>query len=180
MEIGSSQSFVIAQGFRQIGEHWGLIGHDGSLRLFAQLTADPDRPAVRPVEAYQTMLSSMQPGWTMRWLQIFWPDPTPRKHFFEHAENWCEPGEEGKGKNSCVRAYYCSFRKLLCLSCSGPLLSFFHLVMKVLHGGTDCQSCWGLMVCWLSHYLWMKSRNWPAVSSTQSWNDTRNTISVAT
>ena len=98
MEIGSSQSFVIAQGFRQIGEHWGLIGHDGSLRLFAQLTADPDRPAVRPVEAYQTMLSSMQPGWTMRWLQIFWPDPTPRKHFFEHAQNWCEPGEEGEGQ----------------------------------------------------------------------------------
>jgi hypothetical protein len=97
MEIGSTQSFVIAQGFRQIGEHWGLNGHDGSLRLFAQLTADPDLPTVRPVEAYQTMLSSLQPGWTIRWLQIFWPDPTPRKHFFEHAQNWTEPDREGEG-----------------------------------------------------------------------------------
>jgi hypothetical protein len=95
MEIGSSQSFVIAQGFRQVGEHWGLSGHDGSLRLFAQLTADPDRPEVRPAEAYQALLSSMQPGWTMRWLQIFWPDPLAREQFFEHAQNWNESDEEG-------------------------------------------------------------------------------------
>jgi hypothetical protein len=97
MEIGSSQSFVIAQGFRQVGEHWGLVGHDGSLRLFAQLTADPDRQEVRPVEAYQALLSSMQPGWTVRWLQIFWPDPIPRKKFFEHAQNWKTQGGEGDG-----------------------------------------------------------------------------------
>jgi hypothetical protein len=97
MEIGSSHSFVIAQGFRQVGEHWGLIGHDGSLRLFAQLTADPDRPAVRPVEAYRALLASLQPGWTLRWLQIFWPDPIPRKKFFEHAQNWNEQGGEGEG-----------------------------------------------------------------------------------
>ena len=98
MEIGSSQSFVIAQGFRQVDEHWGLIGHDGSLRLFAQLTADADRLAVRPVEAYRALLSSLQPGWTLRWLQIFWPDAIPRKAFFEYAQHWCEPGEEGEGR----------------------------------------------------------------------------------
>jgi hypothetical protein len=97
MEIGSSQSFVIAQGFHQVGEHWGLIGHDGSLRLFAQLTADPDRPAARPTEAYQALLSSLQPGWTIRWLQIFWPDPIMRQHFFECAQNWNELGGEGEG-----------------------------------------------------------------------------------
>ena len=97
MEIGSSQSFVIAQGFRQVGEHRGLVGHDGSLRLFAQLTADPDRQEVRPVEAYQALLSSMQPGWTVRWLQIFWPDPIPRKKFFEHAQNWKTQDGEGDG-----------------------------------------------------------------------------------
>jgi hypothetical protein len=96
MEIGSSQSFVIAEGFRQVEEHWGLIGHDGSLRLFAQLTADADRLAVRPVEAYRALLSSLQPGWTLRWLQIFWPDAVPRKAFFEHAQQWCAPGEEGR------------------------------------------------------------------------------------
>jgi hypothetical protein len=94
MEIGSSQSFVIAQGFRQVGEHWGLIGHDGSLRLFAQLTADPDRPAVRPVDAYRALLSSLQPGWTLRWLQIFWPDSIPRKKFFEYAQKWSEHSEK--------------------------------------------------------------------------------------
>ena len=96
MKIGSSQSFVIAQGFRQVEEHWGLIGHDGSLRLFAQLTADADRLAVRPVEAYRALLSSLQPGWMLRWLQIFWPDAVPRKAFFEHAQHWGELGEKGE------------------------------------------------------------------------------------
>ena len=95
MEIGSSQNFVIARGFRQVEGHWGLIGHDGSLRLFAQLTADPDRPEVRPSEAYQALLASLQPSWRLRWLQIFWPDSTPRKVFCEFAQNWCQPGGEG-------------------------------------------------------------------------------------
>jgi hypothetical protein len=95
MEIGSTKSFVVAQGFHKIGEYWGLIGHDGSLRLFAQLSADPDRPATRPTEAYQALLASMHPGWIVRWLQIFWPDPIPRKHFYEYAQNWNEPGGEG-------------------------------------------------------------------------------------
>jgi hypothetical protein len=95
MEIGSSQSFVIAQGFRQSGEHWGLIDHNGSLRLFAQLVADPDHSTVCPVDAYEDLLSSLRPGWTLRWLQIFWPDPIPRKHFLAHAHNWNGPGGEG-------------------------------------------------------------------------------------
>jgi hypothetical protein len=98
MEVGSSQSFVIAQGFRQVGEHWALVGHDGSLRWFAGLTADPDSQAVRPVEAYRALLSSMQPGWMLRWLQIFWPDSIPRTEFFEHVQNWSETGEEGQGR----------------------------------------------------------------------------------
>jgi hypothetical protein len=98
MDIGSSQSFVIAQGFRQVGEHWALIGHDGSLRWFAQLTADPDSQIVRPVEAYRAILSSMQPEWTLRCLQIFWPDAIPRTEFFEHARGWSEPGGEGEGR----------------------------------------------------------------------------------
>jgi len=97
MDIGSSQSFVIAQGFRQVGEHWGLVGHDGSLRLFAQLSADPDRPEVRPGEAYQALLASLQPGWTVRWLQLFWPDPLPREKFFELAQDWPGQGRGGEG-----------------------------------------------------------------------------------
>lgn len=39
-----------------------LLGDDGTRRLFAELYADPDRPEVRPQEAYQAILSSMQPA----------------------------------------------------------------------------------------------------------------------
>jgi hypothetical protein len=98
MEIGSSQSFVIAQGFRRVGAHWGLTGHDGSPRLFAELSADPDRPEVRPVEAYQALLSSLQPGWAVRWLQICWPDPEPRKRFCGRLQDWHGRGGEVEGR----------------------------------------------------------------------------------
>jgi len=88
IKVGSSQSFVLARGIQQIGEYWVLIGEDGRQRLFAELTADPDRPDVRPIDAYRALLSSMQPGWTVRTLQIFWPDPLPRQAFFEQFERW--------------------------------------------------------------------------------------------
>jgi hypothetical protein len=97
MEIGATKSFVLAQGFHKVRDHWSLVGHDGSLRLLAQLTADPDHPAVRPTEAYQAMLASMQPGWVVRWLQIFWPDPVPRQRFSEQVQHWPEPSGEGEG-----------------------------------------------------------------------------------
>ena len=88
MKIGSSQAFVLARGLQQVGEYWVLVGEDGRQRLFAELTADPDRPDVRPIEAYRALLSSMQPGWTVRTLQIFWPDPLPRQAFYEQFEQW--------------------------------------------------------------------------------------------
>ncbi|MGD2156077.1 MAG: hypothetical protein PVG14_03030 [Anaerolineales bacterium] len=97
MEVDSSQTFVVAQGFRRVGVHWGLIGHDGSMRLFVELTADPDRPDVRPVEAYRELLSSLGPGWTVRWLQIFWPDPIPRRKFCEHVRGWNGEAIEREG-----------------------------------------------------------------------------------
>ncbi len=50
---------------------------------------------MRPQEAYQAILSSMQPGWTLRLLQLFWPDPVPRLAFQEQAEKWGVPEEEG-------------------------------------------------------------------------------------
>jgi hypothetical protein len=95
MEIGSSQTFVIARGFRQIEGGCGLVDHDGGLRLFAEITADPDRPEVRPTEAYRAVLSSLQPGWVVRWLQIFWPDPVPRTMFSEAVAHWQNQGGEG-------------------------------------------------------------------------------------
>jgi hypothetical protein len=87
-KVDSTHRFVLAQGFHQIAGIWGLLGHDGTLRLYGELTADPDHPRVRPIEAYRALLSSMQPGWTLRWLQIFWPDPHPREHFIKTVRNW--------------------------------------------------------------------------------------------
>ena len=43
-EIGFTQSFVLARGFVQVDGFDALIGHDERKRVFAQLTADPDRP----------------------------------------------------------------------------------------------------------------------------------------
>ncbi len=94
--IGQSQDFVLGQGLRQVGinslsPYWALADAKGNLRVFAELTADSDRPDVRPREAYHAMLSSMFPGWTVRLLQLFWPDPVPRQAFQCQVEN-CQLG----------------------------------------------------------------------------------------
>jgi len=93
--VGVSHQFVLARGLTELGGHAALLGDDDTKRLFAELYADPDRPEVRPQEAYQAILSSMQPGWTLRLLQLFWPDPTPRLTFQEQVEKWGVPAEEG-------------------------------------------------------------------------------------
>ena len=93
--IGSTRTFVLGKGIVRIGRHSALVGEDDTKRLFAQLYADPDRPEVRPQEAYQSILSSMQPGWSLRLLQLFWPDPLPRLSFQEQVEKWSVPSDEG-------------------------------------------------------------------------------------
>ena len=93
--IGSTRTFVLSKGFTQAGAHAALIGEDDTRRLFAELYADPDRPEVRPREAYQAILSSMQPGWIMRLLQVFWPDPEPRLAFQQQVQNWKSAGVQG-------------------------------------------------------------------------------------
>lgn len=93
--IGSTRTFVLAKGFTQAGSHAALIGEDNTRRLFAELYADPDRPEVRPQEAYQAILSSMQPGWTLRLLQLFWPDPEPRHEFQRQVQSWKNSHAEG-------------------------------------------------------------------------------------
>ena len=93
--IGSTRAFVHSKGIVQIGNRSALIGEDDTRRLFAELYADPDRPEVRPQEAYQSILSSMQPGWSLRLLQLFWPDPVPRLSFQEQVEKWGVPSDEG-------------------------------------------------------------------------------------
>jgi len=95
--IGSTRTFVMAKGFTQVGSHAVLIGEDDTSRLFAEVYADPDRPEVRPQEGYQAVLSSMQPGWTLRILQLFWPDPEPRLEFQKQVQHWESPNTEGLG-----------------------------------------------------------------------------------
>ena len=95
--IGSTRTFVLAKGFTQVGSHAALIGEDDTRRLFAELYSDPDRPEVRPQEGYQAVLSSMQPGWTLRILQLFWPDPEPRLEFQKQVQHWESPKTEGLG-----------------------------------------------------------------------------------
>lgn len=93
--VGSTRSFVLSKGIVQVGDHAALVGDDDTKRLFAELYADPDRPEVRPQEAYQSILSSLQPGWTLRLLQLFWPDPAPRQAFQKQVGKWSVPAEEG-------------------------------------------------------------------------------------
>jgi hypothetical protein len=93
--IGSTRTFVLAKGFAQVGAHAALIGEDDTRRLFAEVYADPDRPDVQPQEAYQAVLSSMQPGWTLRLLQLFWPDPGPRLEFQNQVKKWTSHDTEG-------------------------------------------------------------------------------------
>lgn len=94
-EIGFTQSFVLARGFEKVEGFDALLGDGDNKRLFAQITADPDRPEVRPNDAYLAMLSSMQPGWVVRVLQTFWPDPLPRQRFLDQVLGWREPMGEG-------------------------------------------------------------------------------------
>jgi len=93
--VGTSQTFVLSKGLTNVGQYIALLGEDDTRRLFAELYADPDRPEVRPQEAYQAILFSMQPGWTLRLLQLFWPDPVPRLAFQEQVDNWGTPSDEG-------------------------------------------------------------------------------------
>ena len=99
-EIGFTQSFVLGLGFEGIDGFDALLGDGNTKRLFAQITADPDRPEVRPSDAYLSMLSSMQPGWVVRVLQTFWPDALPRQKFHELVQGWPEVRSEG---NSILR-----------------------------------------------------------------------------
>ncbi len=93
--VGTTHEFVLSQGFGQAGNLWALIGEDDTKRLLVEVYADPDRPEVRPQEAYTAILSSMQPGWTLRLLQLFWPDPEPRVAFQRQVQHWQKPEAEG-------------------------------------------------------------------------------------
>lgn len=94
-EVGKTQDFVLGQGFQEVGGFTALLARDGSQRLLAELFADPDRPEARPQEAYRELLASLAPGWTVRLLQVTWPDPQPRQAFLTQVEAW--EGDGGGG-----------------------------------------------------------------------------------
>lgn len=94
-QVGTTHIFILSKGFIQAGNHWAMIGEDDTRRLFAEVYADPDRLDVRPQEAYKAVLSSMQPGWTLRLLQLFWPDPEPRVEFQNQVQRWTSHNTEG-------------------------------------------------------------------------------------
>lgn len=86
--VAAAQAFVRSLGLGEVGGCPVLLAADGTQRLLAELSADPDRPEARPAEAYQALLASCRPGWTLRVLALLWPDPAPRAVFAEAAAGW--------------------------------------------------------------------------------------------
>jgi hypothetical protein len=95
--IGATQTFVLGRSFKEVDGFSALVCEDGSQRLFCEISADPDRSDVRPQEAYLTLLSSTQPGWSLRLLQLYWPDPVQRAAFQRQVAGWkIDRTQEGK------------------------------------------------------------------------------------
>ena len=138
-KIGSSQTFVLAHGLQLLDGHWALIGNDGKNRYFAELTADSDRPDVFPADAYRTLLSSLQPGWTIRLIQIFWPDPLPRQAFNEQFVTW-DAGKQFDLKSEGQKLLYQSMAVFLQET---PLPFVRRTILEfVLVAGSEAASWW--------------------------------------
>ena len=91
---GQTQSFVQAMGFRTMGGRMLLIDANGDGRAFLEITGDPDQREQDSAAAYARLLAGMQPGRSVRFLQIYWPDEVPRAAFLEAIGDW-QPGNRG-------------------------------------------------------------------------------------
>jgi hypothetical protein len=91
--VGASQALVAAQGIRADGV---LVGADGTLRYLLDVTADPDRPDVRPTAAWRALLAALPAGWSLRVFQAVWPDPGPRAAFQAAVAHWPQPEHPGR------------------------------------------------------------------------------------
>ena len=121
---GATQDFVRSEGVEPLGDFFVLrVGNER--RLFAELTADPDRPTVRPFDAYQQTLASIQPGWQLRVLQLFWPDPLPRAEFLDHVQQW--PQAAGEGQALLMEGLMLSAQHAALPFARRTVLEFFHL-----------------------------------------------------
>ena len=96
--VEATQAFVRSSGLGEVGGCPALLAADGTKRLLAEISADPDRPEARPQEAYLALLSSCRPGWTLRILTLLWPDPEPRAAFAESAARWGKKHLLNEGK----------------------------------------------------------------------------------
>jgi len=90
---GRTQDFVVGRGFKSDGDRTVLVDGDGRGRLFLELTTDADHPHSEPSAAYESLLSTLEPGGQIRFLQVFWPDLGPRESFLRQTERWPEPEE---------------------------------------------------------------------------------------
>ncbi|HUF37836.1 MAG TPA: hypothetical protein VMN57_04885 [Anaerolineales bacterium] len=91
---GRAQDFVAARGFDRSGDHTVLLDRDGRGRLFLELATDADHPRSDPEAAYENLFSTLEPGASIRFLQLFWPDDEPRARFIRQTGGWPESESE--------------------------------------------------------------------------------------
>ena len=78
----------------------------------------------------------MQPGWTLRLLQLFWPDPEPRLEFQKQVQQWKRPGYRRLGYfASGTYPWLC--RNIHFLLYVALYWNLYYQVMKELPGGKD-------------------------------------------
>ena len=90
---GRTQEFVAARGFDP-ARHAVLLDREGRGRLFLEITTDADHPHSDPASAYESLLSTLEPGAQVRFLQIHWPDGEPRSQFLRQTASWPETDQD--------------------------------------------------------------------------------------
>lgn len=85
---GMAQALVLGHGFREIHGQLMLVDEHGAGRAFYELTADPDQAQFTPEEAFNQLVHAMQPGQTLRFLKVHWPNAGPRKAFLGQSSQW--------------------------------------------------------------------------------------------
>jgi hypothetical protein len=74
------------------------------------------------------MLSSIQPGWTLRLLQLFWTDPQPRLEFQQQVQKWNTPVTEGL--DILHQGLSLAGRNIRCRLCVGRYWNLYYRAMR--------------------------------------------------
>lgn len=88
---GRTQDFVTARGFEDRAGRVVLLDGEGRGRVLLELTTDADHPHSEPAAAYESLLSTLEPGAQVRFLQILWPDGAPRADFIRQTASRAAP-----------------------------------------------------------------------------------------